>query len=684
MLVACLGVGVVGSAACRLVQTENSSSSSSSSQDVSSSFSSSSSSESVADSSTGDSTVDSSSDSSALPPILVDPGTQEEKLPYEIVKDEYFVKSGKTDYVIVYPKDGGSEITSAVSEMENFFEEAIGADVETYADSDSIPMGKKLISIGNTTQAQSALGAGADGAKMEKESFRLTTKEDDLYIVGQGYGVVWGVYQLLNYMFDYEFYKADVYTLNTNVSNLNFFTIDETQVPDITYLPCNYNGLRGSGADNILRYRLRNEWEVMGGGSYHNSFKVLDPNKYSLNHSAWYSTGNAQLCYTAHGNAEELSAMVDAAVDYYMEELKIAPKKTYVAFIMQDSNTWCTCDACLASEEKYGAKSTAMLQMSQLIHEGISEELAAINDSRDVKVVPMVYYQSENLPAVFNEETGKYELVDDSLNFDGVVPFWAAMTLKKHEKPWSDPENASAVEMLKQLNDLFEEFWVWDYAVNFHDYLTPFNTFTSMSEDFQFLGDFNIGFYLYQCDHDAGNTTGFGALKLYLSSKLRWNADLDVNELTDNFFRNVYGPGGSAMQEIYQQYCTLATLNAAGYGEVTPWDQSIYSPTVQNAQYWPKGLLKEWLSLIEESYASIEDLKTTDKEAYEIYAYNIRMESIFARYLYARNYMKADTNENISFKLEVYYDVIDNFSRVRESQDAASNLASWLGISSYI
>ncbi len=614
--------------------------------------------------------------------VPIDDGTNKEDVPYDIVEGKYFIYNGKTEYVILAPDDMSSGEQNAVSEMENFFEEAIGDDVEVYTESQELPDGKKYISIGDTKQAFDALGV--EGKRLSQESFRIVTKNDDIYVIGQGNGVVYGVYQLLNYMFNYEFFRSDVYTLNKDVKELNFFEIDETQEPDIDFFPSLYHGLR-SDAVNAMRYRHTNEWAIMVGKQYHNSFLVLDPAVYSTNHPSWYNESSTQLCYTAHGNEEELELMIQAAVEFYVNEFELAPTKTYAAFIMQDNRDWCYCDACTISAEKYGANSTAQLKMAHRIWEDVTEQLRARGDERNIKIVTMVYYECEDVPATWDEAQGKYVLTDPTLDFEGVVPFWAAMDLKEHEKSWTAPENSQAVTLLTQINDLFDEFWVWDYAVNFHDYMMPFNSFGTMSADFEFLSQFNIGYYLYQCDHDAGNTTGFGALKTYLVSKLRWDADLDIKKLTEDYFRAVYGNASVSMKKIYDEYMLLATLNAAGYtdaegNEILPWDQSIYSSTITNKEYWSKPVLRGWLELIDESYAAIEPLKETDRDKYDIYEYNIRMESIFIRYLYAINYLDADTPENIQFKMELNNDVTGNFTRYGEGNRYIVDFAGIIGL----
>ena len=630
----------------------------------------------------------SSGNNNSSDPIYVDNGQSTTvDLPYQVVSDKYFVKSGETDYVIVIPENSDDILKTASQELRNFFNEATGVRPAVYTDADELPQGAKIISLGETKQLSERIEGGATPVS---GGYRMVTDEEDLFIKGgDSYGTLWGVYDLLGYMFNYEFYKKDIYDIDHNVSELNFFTIDDTVTPNIP-IRAGYSALSEYNSSiTSLRYRLQSE-RTIAAGEFHNSFVVLDPAKYNNSndpenyHPKWYTASVDQLCYTARGDANEYEKMTDTASEYFVEMLEAQPSKTYVFFQMQDTRTWCECTACKEAETKYQAKSAAMLIACQDIHEKIMADLSAKGDDRFIKVVPFLYHSTESLPVVLDQTTGEYKLSDPSLDFSGVAPMWANLSTKKHASAYQDEDNKAALIMLDKLNTAFDDFWVWDYGINFADYLLPFNVFSIMSEDFSLLEDYNVGFHMYQCDHSALNSTGFGALKLYLISELSWNSNQDVEELTDNFFNAVYGDGAESMKAIYDQYRALAAYNSVDHGETLAWDQSYSSETMLSKTYFPKGLLKAWLQELDSALQSIEYLKTADPLQYEIYEKNISADGIFVRYIYAMLYMEGDNDENVNFKIDLYRDVERlNFYQVSEG-GGIWNLAVSLGISSYL
>ncbi len=586
--------------------------------------------------------------------------------------DKYLATGGKTDYVIVQENTQEEVSVHASEELRKLFAEATGCTMDIYVDGSQIPEGKKVISLGKTGYAEEA---GLSGQALTAESFRIVTENDNIYILGQSsHAVLWGVYKLMDLLFGYEFFKADCYSLESK-TELNMISADWTEEPDIAYTP-GYHGLANFGTGiKALRYRNRPVEDIATGGTdgnFHNSLVILDatvynnPEKPETYHPNWYSTTADQLCYTARGDAAELEAMVETVADYFVKKLAEEPNATYVMFQIMDNRSWCGCSACVAMEAKYGAKSTSVLIMSKMLHTSLQQKLKDAGDERTIYVSPMLYNAIEDVPVVKDETTGQYRLTDPSLDFSGVVPLWAAMSAKVHAKPWQDEANAAAVELLNKLNCAFESFWIWDYAVDFRDYFVPYNIFDNLGEDFRFLQNYNISLHLYQLDHMGSNCSSFGALKAYLLSQLMWDADQDTELLTDRFFQNVYGSGAEAMQEMYEAWLNLWEYNTVQHGEVLPWDTGIYSTAMLKAEYYPRGVLREWLGLIDEAYEAIEPLKATDPSRHAIYEYNIKMESIFVRYLYAVLYLTANNEENLAFKLELYHDVANNFYMVSE------------------
>ena len=92
------------------------------------------------------------------------------------------------------------------------------------------------------------------------------------------------------------------------------------------------------------------------GGPYHNNFNFVPPEKFREKHPYWYSDDGCQMCYTAHGDEKELELLVEEAAAAICRYIRSDPDMPYIAFNHQDNFEWCTCPACTALKEKYGAQ----------------------------------------------------------------------------------------------------------------------------------------------------------------------------------------------------------------------------------------------------------------------------------------------------------------------------------------
>ncbi len=586
----------------------------------------------------------------------------EEAKCYTYVEGKYLVTSGKSEYIVIIPDDADWYIEFAASELVLFFSEATGASLkirkESTADADV-----KYISLGDTERA-AELEDPKDG--IELEGYRIKSEGDNLYILGDGsHGVLWGVYGLLRLLFNYEFYLDDIYDIDTGIIDLNMIDIDHYEAPDIAYraiASATSDAKASYGQDGkdttTLRYQNRgaDELKIDDG---HNALTVLPPDKYLEDHPDWYASGGKMLCYSAHGNAEEYEMMVETVANYCYNRFLSYPDKNYVMFGIADTSDWCTCDTCLKSKAETGSTSTEYLRMSHDVWVKVDEKLKANGDTREVKIVPMIYWNSENLPGKYNESAGKWELTDPTLDLEGVCPWYCMLFTRRQTKPINDPENEFAANMLEQLNTFFSEFWVYAYGVSYAESFIPYDTFNTLKSDCELYASYeNCTMFKYLLDFYGGDSTGFGKLKTYLASRLSWDSSLDVNELTENFFKAAYGEGADEMMEIYRQYRILAKYNVDDHGDFEAWDDGRQG-RMNQAEYWSQGTLLNWLSLYEKAQSDISYLKETDPVKYELYEKNLRAESMAIRYLYATIYMTADWQENIEFKINLYYDFIN-------------------------
>lgn len=625
--------------------------------------------------------------------VRINDGKTETEREFTPVAGEFIVKNGKSDYIIVTENDPEDELKTAASELKTFFAEATGITLKTVQDKETSGREKKIISLGATSYARIALGTL--GEELGAGDYRIAAENGGIFVLGgSDSGVIWGVYKLLNYMFGYEFYQKNVYTLARNVKTLNYFKAEVTKKAAIA-LRADYSGMNDYGSSiSSTRLGLMTD-DKTSVGDIHNSLEMLKPDVYGITHSAWYSVTGDQLCYTAHGDEKELEAMVETVAEelYSLFMKSDSLTKTFARFQMMDNKNWCSCAACTEAEELYGAKSGAMLKTCNLIGERVNEKLRAADDDRKITVVPLLYNATENVP-VESGENGKYVMNEKLGKLEYVTPLWACMAMKDHSKGWGDEENASALDMLEKMNGAFENFWIWDYGVDFNDYLVPFDTFNTMKEDFEILGSYKIGLYLYQLANSARNVTGFNGLKVYLFSKLAFDPSLDIDELTEDYFRHVYGEGGKAMKKLYDEYRVVALYNGQDHGETGSWDQSIYSQTMVKADYWKRGTLVRWQGYLADALEKTGNdgiLTSQDSGSANskgVYERNIMTDGVFVRYLYAALYLTDDYPENAEYKINLCNDVRSlGFNHVKESSDANDNiavLADVLGITKYI
>lgn len=625
--------------------------------------------------------------------VRINDGKKETEREFTPVSGEFIVKNGKSDYIIVTENDPEDELKTAASELKTFFAEATGITLKTVQDKETSGREKKIISLGATSYARIALGTL--GEELGAGDYRIAAENGGIFVLGgSDSSVIWGVYKLLNYMFGYEFYQKNVYTLARNVKTLNYFKADVTKKAAIA-LRADYSGMNDYGSSiSSTRLGLMTD-DKTSVGDIHNSLEMLKPDVYGITHSAWYSVTGDQLCYTAHGDEKELEAMVETVAEelYSLFMKSDSLTKTFARFQMMDNKNWCSCAACTEAEELYGAKSGAMLKTCNLIGERANEKLRAADDDRKIAVVPLLYNATENVP-VESGENGKYVMNEKLGKLEYVTPLWACMAMKDHSKGWGDEENAAALDMLEKMNGAFENFWIWDYGVDFNDYLVPFDTFNTMKEDFEILGSYKIGLYLYQLANSARNVTGFNGLKVYLFSKLAFDPSLDIDELTEDYFRHVYGEGGKAMKKLYDEYRVVALYNGQDHGETGSWDQSIYSQTMVKADYWKRGTLVRWQGYLAEALEKTGNdgiLTSQDSGSANskgVYERNIMTDGVFVRYLYAALYLTDDYPENAEYKINLCNDVRSlGFNHVKESSDANDNiavLADVLGITKYI
>ena len=574
--------------------------------------------------------------------------------------DVDLVKDGESDYVIVTPaneKDDAVEF--AVEELRQNFYEATGVDLDTQKDSEiSYNDTAKILSIGETSFMQQA-GVTLDKKEVGHDGYVVQTKGNSVFMVGgSGDGTLFAVYGWLKEQFGYEYYAIGEIAIEKNATNEKLLNVTLKEKPDFDYRVTSY-GEAWFDTTVARRSRFNQSGDlwidfegvvdgVKSNVAYHTSFNIVSPDLYMAEHPEWYAPDGKQLCLSR--DPENLAKVVVARIT---EALDKYPDKNILTFTQQDHNTWCDCDKCLESLNKYGTNSAVYILFMNRIAEEVTKWVEEHYPGREVLLAMFAYQQTEEAPVV--RKNGKYVPVDEKLRLHENVALFYCPIFAEYYYDFNAEQNVNVADTLDKWCVLANTIFTWTYGTNFQIYLAPHNTFSSMQNNYRFLYDRGNKYLFDQHQYNQISGTDWYKLKGYLTSNLQWKIDSNQDELINNFFTNYYKDASSVMKQLFDEENTWFAYLAEKYGYNGKVSYTESNFVVE--EYWPKGLLEGWLALIDEAYKKIEHYQKTDPILYEKLRDRITLESITFRYmqikLYKLLYSDVDSQEMIkSFKID--------------------------------
>lgn len=544
-------------------------------------------------------------------------------------------KSGVSEYSIVVPDkreniDNYGAPTRAAKELKTFFREATGADLEDYVqDSGNLKSDIKYISIGFTNALNNNVER-VDYDALGTSEYSIRTIDGNVYISGQGMGLMNGVYEFLRTHFNYEYYTDGFYKIDDcTLKDVVLQTINEEYKPSFEYrLPAygfEITTTGGYATDPDVGYRMQyNSLPIKGVGEnmWHNFFNAIPLKEYKSAHPNWFSPDGSQLCLTRDkdGLATEMAGKVKAV-------LAANPSATFVMIGQQDNDDWCTCATCKSVISQYGGYNSATYI---LFMNAVSDKLQPylVESGRtDVKLGMFAYHKTQDAPVT--TVGGKVSLIDGMKLNSNVCVVYAPIEANYYVS-FNDEVNASVKKNIEGWGLVADNVLYWIYMENFGYYQLIFDNFGSMQENLQLLHKHN-GMWLYNLgQYDNGNSTGFSRYKAYLNAKLMWNVNADVNALTDDFFNNYFGVASADMRKFFNEYRAMTKYIYENEDKTIGY-LSLNGHTPSAKDFWFSNLNK-WLGYIDNALAEAEKLSKTDATEGKRVTKAVKLESLFIRY----------------------------------------------------
>ncbi len=485
--------------------------------------------------------------------------------------DVQLVEYGQTDYTVVIPQQSGPDLQRAAAELQHYLREVTGADLAVVTDGESSADREFL--LGRSERIATRL-PDVDLDSLAPDGFAWRMEPGRVAIMGgSDRGTLFGVYAWLEEHLGVRFYAPDV-TRVPKADSVNLPRGHEIRMPAF---PIRWVHLPG-GEDDAWCDRLgihsRGHRNSFWGLYVHTFETLLPPDVYGHEHPEYYSLikgqrlPGQQLCLT---NPDVLAIVIEALRQRMTER----PAARYWSVSQNDRFGPCGCAPCQALVERHGSQAGPLVTF-------VNAVAAAFPD----KVISTLAYQYTRQAPVDLVPAPNVNICLCSIECDRAGPLAG------------DTDNAAFARDVRQWSALTDNLMIWDYVVQFTNYVAPFPNLHVLQPNIRFFADHGARLMFQQ---GSGNSLShLSELKQYLIAKLLWNPDLDVEAVTADFLHGYYG----AAADRIAAYLELMETALVGSGERL----DIYSgPAVESRVWLTPELLQQADEILAAAEAGVHD-----------------------------------------------------------------------------
>ena len=447
-------------------------------------------------------------------------------------------KAGKSRYVIILTQDASISEQTAAQELQQYIESISGAKLELISE-DKAAEHKRYIFVGYNPEfgEKLCIERPAD----DDESFTYRTVGDDLWIWGgSNRGTMYGVYAFLENELGVKWYTSNF----THIPQLESYTLGRLNHSESLYIGIRFTDYSDAQFDDFLAHNklnsrwgvVHNKWGGLNGYWGAHTFGYLVPEwKYFASHPEYFSLRDGerkpyQLCLS---NPEVLELCKHGMKQVINDN----PNYWVYSLSQNDNQLFCQCEKCTALANQYGGQSGLLLwfvnQVADYIKEYYPQKYISTFAYQYTRGVPKNIKPAENV----------------------VIRLCSIECCFGH--PLSECEhNKSFMHDLREWSKVAERLYIWDYVVNFRQYLAPYPNFYVLAENVKTYKEHNvIGLYEEGVYNSMGSA--FAEMKSWIIAKLLWNPEQDTAALVREFISNYYGPAAEYVQQYFDLCHTL-------------------------------------------------------------------------------------------------------------------------------
>lgn len=440
------------------------------------------------------------------------------------------------DYALIVEANPDSITLKAAHQMSSYWKMITDRDLEILNQSPEdrigIFIGKSFIGVSKQEEL----------AELKLDGFIISIQEEGIFLCGNDG-------------------KADLYAVNTFLEeHMGCVKLSATEdhIPQIEHPQFETEFKKYEPAFQFRRILFKGqkdlayrEWykldELDDWGMFVHTFRhLISPEKYYQEHPEYFSLVNgrrlqdAQLCLS---NPE----VIDLLIQNLGVEMKKKPNKNIWSVSQNDAYNYCECKNCQKLYDHYEAYSGAYIEMSNKIAQAYP----------DKQISTLAYQYTREAPKNIKP-------------LPNVNIMFCSIECNRSMPLVDDPRSKSFVKDMKDWSDLTSNIFMWDYVVQFKNYLCPFPNFPVLQSNIQFFHDHHVDMMFQQ--GSSGAWSDLSELKQFVIAKLLWNPELNVDSLASSFIHLYYQDAAPYLEKYFlgvnediQKHADEEFLNIYGF-----------------------------------------------------------------------------------------------------------------------
>lgn len=471
---------------------------------------------------------------------------------YIVYPDELF--SGGTDRYI-------QELESAVEFLSTALETMTGGETELVSRSQYDEKGGKAFIL--ETDETLDVGNGGYSLNVSQQSIEIKAKDFS--------SLSGGIYAFLEDKLGCMFVSPEY----DYIPKSNTVWVDDCQIkhtPSIEWryvysyeadIRKNEDGSENYGGWNS-KLRLNgagsNDWYAW----VHTSFTYVSPDEYFAEHPEYFSLYrgkrtykqgpvSGQLCWTN----EDVYNIISQKVLQQMRE-----NPDIHIWDVSQMDTWesrgvgCACDKCKEIDEREGSQMGSLLTFINRLADDVAKEFP------DNYISTLAYNYTQDPPKNIKPR-------DNVIIKLCLMPGDCASSYANPNS--SDSEKAN--KLVSDWGKVAKHIVIWDYNIDFHNYLMPYPILDRLKENNDFYIENNVYGIFHQMSADKGGD--FSELNSYIFARLMWDKNTDVQEVFNKYLTVYYGNAAPYIAQYYGELDENVVSSGNGlYIYAKPWQYS--------------------------------------------------------------------------------------------------------------